>query len=77
LLSEESVIELSKIDAQMVRQLAALNGFELSLERAEALAPTLQEILKIDAQIAQLLSDPLTTLDLPLRQRAEDNDNQS
>lgn len=64
--------DLPKIDASMIRQLAALNGFDLSLERAEILIPALQEILTIDAHIAQLLFDPLTIMGLSLRQEEDD-----
>jgi len=71
------VAELPEIDAKIVCQLAALNGFDLSLERAEMLVPALQEILKIDAQVAQLLPDPLTVIDLPQRRGEIYDDSQS
>lgn len=53
------------IDAETVRQIAALNGLDLPLERAEALIPGLQAILAVDAQIAALDLGPLTAVGLP------------
>lgn len=51
-----------EIDAQTVQKLAALNGFDLPLERAQALIPGLRAILAVDAQIAALDLGPLTAV---------------
>jgi hypothetical protein len=43
------------ITAEQVRETARLVGLELSLERAAELVPTLEPILRGDAEIARLV----------------------
>jgi hypothetical protein len=63
-----------KIDPQLVRQLAELAGLDLSLDRAVALLPGLQEILETDARIAQLDLGVLTIAGLPWSNEAHPDD---
>jgi hypothetical protein len=64
------------IDAQTVRQMAALNGFDLALERAESLVPALQTILEVDARIAALPLNILSAVGLPWGEESVDDDRQ-
>ncbi len=57
----------SKINPQLIRQLAELAGLGLSLDRATALLPGLQEILETDTRIAQLDLGVLSITGLPWR----------
>ncbi len=60
------------VNAEGVRQLAALNGLDLPLERAEALIPGLRAILAVDAQIAALDLGPLPPMGLPWEEEETD-----
>lgn len=53
------------IDGKFVQQLAALNGLNLTIERAEALLPVLHILLAVDAQVAALDLDKLPAIGLP------------
>lgn len=59
------------VSAQAVQQLAALNGLELSLERAAALAPALAELLAVDDEIVLLDIARLPAVGLPWDAGAE------
>jgi hypothetical protein len=53
------------VDAELVRQLSALNGLELARERAEALVPFVQGLLEADAALAALDLRTLPATGLP------------
>jgi hypothetical protein len=52
-------------DAELVRQLAALNGLELARERAEALVPFVQGLLEADRALTALDLHTLPATGLP------------
>ena len=54
-----------EVDAELVVKLAALNGLELSLDRATPLAPVFRELLEVDRQIADLQIERLPSVGLP------------
>jgi hypothetical protein len=56
---------LPHADAQLVRQLAALNGLELERERAEALVPFVQGLLEADRALSALDLHTLPATGLP------------
>jgi hypothetical protein len=62
------------LDAALVRQLAALNGLDLSLERAEALVPPLRDLLAVDDQIAALSIEQLPAVGLPWHTGSNDDE---
>ena len=58
-------MEIDKIDAQILGQLAELSGLDLPLDRAAALVAGLQEILEVDARLASLDLGTSTIVGVP------------
>lgn len=64
-------MEIDKIDAQILGQLAELSGLDLPLDRAAALVAGLQEILEADARLASLDLGTLTIVGVPWSSEAD------
>ena len=64
-------MEIDKIDAQILGQLAELSGLDLPLDRAAALVASLQEILEVDARLASLDLGTLTIVGVPWNSEAD------
>lgn len=66
-----------EVNAKLVAKLAALNGLELSLQRAAPLVPVLRELLEVDRQIADLQLERLLPVGLPWQDEGENSERQS
>ena len=64
-------MEIDKIDAQILGQLAELSGLDLPLDRAAALVAGLQEILEVDARLASLDLGTSTIVGVPWNSEAD------
>jgi hypothetical protein len=64
----------SSLNAETVRHLAALNGFDLALERAADLVPALAEIMAADARIVNLDLGVLPAVGLPWGEESDEPD---
>ncbi len=66
--------EHPSLNAETVRHLAALNGFDLALDRAADLVPALAEILAADAHIVELDLGVLPAVGLPWGEDPDESD---
>ena len=62
------------LNAETVRHLAALNGFDLAMNRAADLVPALTEILAADARIIDLDLGVLPAVGLPWGEESDEPD---
>lgn len=65
---------IDKIDAVVVRQLAARNGLDLTAERAADLVAPLQQLLAADEQIRTLVLSTLPAVGWPWGESNEQPD---